>query len=276
MRDGPNIKQILSVKVVYILTAFLCLSACSIQPARVVDRPQPPSHKIQQHKVSAGETLYSIAWRYGLDHRDLAKYNGISPPFTIYPGQVLSLKPGVQQASKSPSPSRKTSVAMAETPPDPPSATGGTPASNSPVRTKNKAKGSSVHPTENLPSGPPNWRWPAKGQVIAGFEANSGLNQGIDIRGNLGEPVEAAADGHVVYAGSGLRGYGNLVIIKHNDTYLSAYAHNRSLKVAEGERVKVGQPIAEMGRSGSDQVKLHFEIRRDGNPVNPVRYLPKR
>jgi len=276
MRDGPNIKQILSVKVVYILTAFLCLSACSIQPARVVDRPQPPSHKIQQHKVSAGETLYSIAWRYGLDHRTLAKYNGISPPFTIYPGQILSLKPGAQHASASSEPSRQASTARVKPPPDSPATTGSESVDSASDGTKNKAIKPVVNPAEDLPSGPPNWRWPAKGQVIAGFEANSGLNQGIDIRGNLGEPVEAAADGRVVYAGSGLRGYGNLVIIKHNDTYLSAYAHNRSLKVAEGERVKAGQTIAEMGRSSSDQVKLHFEIRRDGKPVNPVRYLPNR
>ena len=276
MSDGPKVKRVLTVKLVYILTVLFYLVACSVQPAQVADRPQPPSQKIQQHKVSAGETLYSIAWRYDLDHRTLAEYNGISPPFTIYPGQVLSLKPGVPRASTGVTAARKTDTTAAETLPDPPTNRVENPTPSYSDRAKNKANKPSGNPAEDLPSGPPNWRWPAKGQVIAGFEANSGLNQGIDIRGHLGEPVEAAADGRVVYAGSGLRGYGNLVIIKHNDTYLSAYAHNRSLKVAEGERVKAGQTIAEMGRSSSDQVKLHFEIRRDGKPVNPVRYLPKR
>jgi len=269
MNNRPVNRRGLIVKVVYISTTLLCFSACSIQPAQVSDRPQPPSYKIEHHKVSAGETLYSIAWRYDLDHRTLAKYNGISPPFTIYPGQILRLNPDASSATK-PSSSKADATPPAAS--KPMAQTESIPAD----RTKNKTNQAPSNPPDDLPSGPPNWRWPAKGRVIAGFEAQAGLNQGIDIRGNLGEPVEAAADGRVVYAGSGLRGYGNLIIIKHNDTYLSAYAHNRSLKVTEGERVKAGQDIAEMGRSSSDEVKLHFEIRRDGKPVNPVRYLPKR
>ncbi len=112
--------------------------------------------------------------------------------------------------------------------------------------------------------------------MLARFGANNSLNRGIDIGGNLGQPVIAAADGQVVYAGSGLRGYGNLLIIKHNDTYLSAYAHNRRLLVDEGESVKGGQRIAEMGSSGTDKVMLHFEIRRNGTPVDPMGYLPRR
>ena len=276
MSDGPNVKRVSAIRLVYILTILLCLSACAIHPAQVSDRPQPPSRKIQQHKVSADETLYSIAWRYGLDYRTLAEYNGISPPFTIYPGQVLLLKPGFQQASKPITPSQEPSNTTTRKPPRPSTDPDENTAVGSPRWTKNKASKPSVRSTENSVSGPPNWRWPAEGKVIDVFEANSGLNQGIDIRGNLGESVDAAADGHVVYAGSGLRGYGNLVIIKHNDIYLSAYAHNRSLKVAEGDRVKAGQTIAEMGKSSSDQVTLHFEIRRDGKPVNPMHYLPKR
>lgn len=269
-------RRALMIKVVYISIIFLYVSACSVQPAQVSDRPQPPTRKIQQHQVSAGETLYSIAWSYDLDHRVLANYNGILPPFTIYSGQILQLNPGtsstsrrLQSASNRPNSPTVGAPGIAQKPSI-------VPKSKQADRTKNKALQTSSDQPDDFPSGPPNWRWPAKGQVIAGFEANSGLNQGIDIRGNLGEPVEAAADGRVVYAGSGLRGYGNLVIIKHNDTYLSAYAHNRSLKVAEGEKVKAGQIIAEIGRSGSDQSKLHFEIRRDGKPVNPMGYLPKR
>jgi len=119
------------------------------------------------------------------------------------------------------------------------------------------------------------WNWPAQGDVIAKFSLVSPVNKGIDIAGRLGEPVLAAAAGTVVYAGSGLLGYGNLVIIKHNDRYLSAYAHSDRLLVKENQQVKARQPIAEIGSSGTDKVKVHFEIRRDGKPVDPMRYLPK-
>ena len=120
------------------------------------------------------------------------------------------------------------------------------------------------------------WAWPANGVLISRFSSNGSLNKGIDIAGELGQPVLAASDGTVVYAGSGLRGYGELVIIKHSDTYVSAYGHNRRLLVQEGQKVKAGQKIAEMGSTGTDRVKLHFEVRRQGKPVDPLQYLPKR
>ncbi len=120
------------------------------------------------------------------------------------------------------------------------------------------------------------WAWPASGSLIGRFASNGSLNKGIDIAGQLGQPVLAASGGTVVYAGSGLRGYGELVIIKHNETYVSAYGHNRRLLVREGQQVKVGQSIAEMGSTGTDRVKLHFEIRRQGKPVDPLQYLPRR
>ncbi len=120
------------------------------------------------------------------------------------------------------------------------------------------------------------WAWPASGTLIGRFASNGSLNKGIDIAGQLGQPVLAASGGTVVYAGSGLRGYGELVIIKHNETYVSAYGHNRRLLVREGQQVKVGQSIAEMGSTGTDRVKLHFEIRRQGKPVDPLQYLPRR
>ncbi len=120
------------------------------------------------------------------------------------------------------------------------------------------------------------WVWPAKGRLTSGFKANGGLNKGIDLKGKLGEPVIAAAAGRVVYSGEGLRGYGKLVIVKHSDKYLSAYAHNRKLLVKEGNNVRKGQKIAEMGSTGTDSVKLHFEIRYDGKPINPLKHLPKR
>ena len=127
-----------------------------------------------------------------------------------------------------------------------------------------------------VPRSAQGWAWPANGMLIGKFSSNGSLNKGIDIAGELGQPVLAAADGAVVYAGSGLRGYGELVIIKHSDAYVSAYGHNRRLLVREGQQVKVGQHIAEMGSTGADRVKLHFEIRRQGKPVDPLQYLPRR
>ena len=120
------------------------------------------------------------------------------------------------------------------------------------------------------------WQWPARGKILQSFSSSSGKNKGIDIAGKLGETVKAAASGSVVYAGSGLLGYGRLVIIKHNEQFLSAYAHNRVLTVKEGDKVKGGQKIAEIGSSGTTSTKLHFEIRSNGKPVDPVRYLPRR
>jgi lipoprotein NlpD len=133
-----------------------------------------------------------------------------------------------------------------------------------------------VTPIISTPRSAAGWGWPSRGAVIGRFSSNGSLNKGIDIAGELGEPVLAASDGSVVYAGSGLRGYGELVIIKHSDTYVSAYGHNRRLLVREGQQVKVGQSIAEMGSTGTDRVKLHFEIRRQGKPVDPLQYLPRR
>jgi lipoprotein NlpD len=142
---------------------------------------------------------------------------------------------------------------------------------STPVKTPPAVK--PLPPTQRSASG---WIWPTNGAVIGRFSSNGSLNKGIDIAGELGQPVLAASDGSVVYAGSGLRGYGELVIIKHSDTYVSAYGHNRRLLVQEGQKVKAGQNIAEMGSTGTDRVKLHFEVRRQGKPVDPLQYLPRR
>lgn len=252
-------------RLIYILISLAVLGGCATQRADVVERGQPPGREIQTHWVSAGETLYSIAWRYDVDHRKLARHNGISPPFTIYPGQTLRLDVDNMAAPSRPSPRTTPPKVVSKPTPKAPS-----------VRQENKTSRPKASAAPALVAGNPDWRWPVKGRVIAAFGASTGLNQGIDISGKLGDSVRAAAAGQVVYAGSGLRGYGNLVIIKHNDTYLSAYAHNRRLKVAEGDAVKAGEVIAEMGSSGTDSVHLHFEIRRDGKPVDPIGYLPKR
>lgn len=246
------------------------------------------------YQVQRGDTLYQIAFRYGMDWRDLASANRISAPYTIYPGQTLRVSTGtaapVVASARTTSPrpavagrsrpaaapsgqgatqTSRTPAAVVEpvTPPAPVSASAPAPAVAPPVAAPASSERSAV-----VVKG---WTWPAQGPLIARFNSNGSLNKGIDIAGNLGQPVRAAADGSVVYAGQGLLGYGEMLIIKHDDVYLSAYAHNSRLRVKEGDRVKAGDVIAEMGSSGTDRVKLHFEIRRRGQPVDPLTYLPR-
>ena len=227
------------------------------------------------HVVQRGDTLYSIAFRYGWDWKALAANNGLREPFTIYPGQRLSL------ASRSGSAAPRSS-APASTASRPPSGGAVQSRPTTPAPTPAPApRPSSQQTVTQKPASTPapaaltGWQWPAQGPLIARFQSNTSLNKGIDIAGQLGQPVKAAANGSVVYAGRGLIGYGDMIIIKHDENYLSAYAHNSRLLVKEGEQVKVGQQIAEMGSSGTDRVKLHFEIRRRGQPVDPLGYLPK-
>ena len=188
------------------------------------------------HIVERGDTLYSISWRYGLDANQLARWNGIARPYTIFPGQRLRLGPGGATA--------KTAV----------------------------KKSQAAKPKQVAVKPPGDWRWPVKGKLIKKFNQQ---NNGIDIQAKEGTIIKAASAGKVVYAGSGLRGYGNLLIIKHNATYFSAYAHSRRLLVNEGAVVKTGEKIAEVGSTGTDRSMLHFEIRKDGNPVDPLKYLPR-
>jgi len=259
----------LSALIVISIICALPLGCAPTQPAAVSDRAQPPSRRIMTHEVSPGETLYSIAWRHGVDYRQLARHNNVSAPYTIYAGQILRLDVGTATVASAPSQS------AARAPARPTRSPRATPAPTS-TRSENRTASRATTPPPALVAGAPQWQWPARGRVINAFGASTGFNQGIDIDGELGEPVIAAASGHVVYAGSGLRGYGNLLIIKHNDTYLSAYAHNQRLLKNEGDMVKAGERVADMGSSGTNKVKLHFEIRREGRPVDPMRYLPKR
>lgn len=270
------------------------LSGCTSSPSTpvpVVDRthggssaPARPQVTGGQYVVQRGDTLYSIAFRFGWDWKALAMRNDIPAPYTIRPGQRIRFDqsqgsgPVVAQPSKPPvtsSPPQTASRPPVQTSPpvvtppqskppvsQPPTATSTTPATPGKV--------------QQVPRSAQGWAWPSSGVLIGKFSSNGSLNKGIDIAGELGQPVLAAADGSVVYAGSGLRGYGELVIIKHSDAYVSAYGHNRRLLVREGQQVKVGQHIAEMGSTGTDRVKLHFEIRRQGKPVDPLQYLPRR
>ncbi|GAB3508124.1 peptidoglycan DD-metalloendopeptidase family protein [Pseudoxanthomonas daejeonensis] len=204
--------------------------------------------------VQQGDTLYSIARRNGVAVTDMARWNGLQPPYTIYPGQRLSL--GQAGGSRGATAPTRTVVA-----PKPATTAGQQPAPK---------------PTSAPASSGFSWRWPAQGVLLATFVPGDNTRQGIDIGGSSGLPVTAAADGVVVYSGAGLVGYGELIIIKHNEQWLSAYGHNRKRLVAEGQKVKAGEQIAEMGRSGTDREKLHFEIRYNGKPIDPLLYLPKR
>lgn len=229
------------------------------------------------HVVGRGETLYSIAWRYGHDYRQLASANGISSPFTIFPGQRIDVSKRVENyrvASSFPParpPSVNTQVTVTPKPVKKPSKTH---VVSKPLPPPAVASVVSPPPTVNMPTD--KWIWPAEGELIGRFSVNNPVNKGVDILGKLGEPVLSAAAGTVVYAGQGLRGYGNLVIVKHNDTYLSAYAHTSRILVKEQQVVQIGEKIAEIGSTGTDRVMLHFEIRQNGTPVDPQKYLPKR
>jgi lipoprotein NlpD len=213
------------------------------------------------HTVKKGETLFSIAWTYGWDYHKLASANSIARPYTIYAGQKIDISNRV--AAKSPTKvasvgkTSKTPIKQQKTATAPPK-----PRQAAPTKTILESKGG--------------WNWPAKGKVVERFSTKKPQNKGIDIVGEKGESVNAAAAGTVVYAGKGLRGYGNLVIIKHDAKFLSAYAHTSRILVREKEKIKAGQIIAEIGSTGTNKVKLHFEIRRNGRPVDPLLFLPKR
>ena len=208
---------------------------------------------VTHHRVKAGETLYSIAFEYGRDHRDVARWNKIRKPYTIYPKQKLRIIPIKSDKTTK----NNTFKIEAKIP-----------------------TGRKIIPAENkvqyVANSKLKWLWPTRGKVVSTFSIRDPGRRGIDIVGRKGQPVKSAAAGYVVYRGNGLRGYGNLIILKHNDTYFSAYAHTENVVVKENEKVKLGQKIADMGDTNIDKTKLHFEIRRNGKPVNPLRYLPKR
>jgi len=270
-------KSVRSVSWLPLLVALLFLppliSGCNTNAIYQDDRYNPPVYW-GRHVVKPGETLYSIAWRYGRDYRELGNANGISAPWHLRAGQVLRLDlrgtvtSSAQNKGRTKPPSAKPQsrqVSKAPTPKPEPRPT----VSRAPNRTS--PLNSQTQTVSNV-----SWRWPHVGTVIAGYSTSGKVNKGVDIAGNPGDPVRAAAGGNVVYAGSGLLGYGNLIIVNHNEHYLSAYAHNRKILVQEGEDVKAGQVIAELGSSGADRPKLHFEIRKNGNPVDPRHYLPPR
>ncbi|MGJ3704172.1 peptidoglycan DD-metalloendopeptidase family protein [Variovorax sp. AFSI2.2] len=227
------------------------------------------------YTVRPGDTIRRIGNETGQSWQNIVRWNNLENPDLIEVGQVLRVIPPVGLASGA------TSLATAPAPADgvvtkpvaPPSVVVPT-APASAATGKPPVTASPSAPASNSADEDLGWIWPAHGTLIAGFD--DAKNKGFDIGGKAGDAVLAAADGRVVYAGAGLRGYGNLIILKHNNTYLTAYAHNQTLLVKEDQSVQKGQKIAEMGNSDADRVKLHFEIRRQGKPVDPARYLPSR
>jgi len=277
--------------------AVLVLAACSstsLSRAPVEDRnhspapaaspdartqavKQPPGFenagKSGYYAVKPGDTLIRIGLESGQSPKDIARWNGLDNPNKIEVGQVLRVSPpsSVETASVKPVTSGNSTTTSL-----PPASAASAPA---------KANAASATASSNTTAATPAasgaigdeavaWMWPSNGPVLAGFD--EAKNKGIDIGGNAGDAVLAAAEGKVVYAGSGLRAYGNLIILKHNNTYLTAYAHNQTLLVKEDQTVKKGQKIAEMGNSDADRVKLHFEVRKQGKPVDPTKYMPVR
>ena len=253
--------------ILLLLIAVLLLAACGSSRVIREDGARPATPRVSAPKYGAstivkrGDTLYRIAINNGISPLDLAMWNDVRPPYVIHPGQRLRLYPGG---------ARRASTAT--TSPRVPTRTPARPASRPPTTTPTRPAAPIATPaTSNI-----GWRWPADGELIGRYVNGEPTKQGIDIAGSGGAPVRAAGNGVVVYSGSGLVGYGELIIVKHNEEWLSAYGHNRSRLVNEGQLVKAGQQIAEMGRTGAARDMLHFEIRYNGKPVDPLQYLPRR
>ena len=278
-----------------VVLSWILVSACAGNPAAPIeDRSRPGAARVgQSHAVLRGDTLFSIAFRYGLDYRRLAAANAIAPPYTIFPGQRLILREAPARAgaraAKSRGPLSPDSKSRGPLSPDSLSPDPGAPAPAKPRPKAAPAKAPSpaaatasaparAAPSKAADSAPPaasaGWRWPVAGRVIRRFDGKR--NKGIDIAGPRGDVVRATRAGRVVYAGTGIAGYGLMLILRHSEEYLSAYGHSDALLVEEGDTVRAGQPVARRGSSGTDSMKLHFEIRRHGRPLDPLSVLPAR
>jgi len=311
------------------LVLLLLLVACAgPPPAPVEDRSGRKDYQATPdgyYQVKKGDSLYAIAFRFGLDWREIASWNEITAPYVIYPEQLLRVGAGVSPMGASTSVSGSGVQTAAAPPPGSDTRTLETPRTSSTreydpnaeaaapssgeaaadpaagvtqtTAAEASATGEVIEPSESAtdqtsesigskqpdgvsyttPAGDPNrWLWPTEGRVISQFQANDPTRKGIDIAGQTGQKVIASAPGQVVYSGSGLIGYGELIIIKHSDRMLSAYAHNRKRLVSESEQVAAGSVIAEMGTNDRNQAILHFEIRVNGVPADPLKFLPQR
>lgn len=254
---GYRINRKLKFLVAILFFALVGCGGSSYAP--VVSVYRTSTAPARGYAVYPGDTLYSIAWAFGMDYRDLARMNGLTEPYHLRVGQHLATiythRVPSKRVVRPHAVVRRTYVKP------------------TPVvkRSQPQATVHYVPEPGNVRVG--RWLWPAHGRIIRKFSSKLGGNRGLDIAGRYGSPIRSSAAGLVVYSGSGLRAYGKLIIIKHNASYLSAYAHNRRMFVHEGQFVKAGQKIASMGRNNSGKTVLHFEIRHNGRPVNPLRYL---
>ncbi len=272
------------------VTSMILLSACSSHtPAPVANlskdysQLERGSFRGDSYTVRKGDTLYFISYVTGQNVKDIVSLNNLAPPYIIYPGQRLAIPSGSRSSYSSNTsvvtPPVKTTPVSKPKPVSKPVAQKTDNKTVAQSKPKEYSENSKVNkPVTTKPSTTPStskWAWPVKGKIIAGFSNSENGNRGIDIAGTRGEAIKATAAGVVVYAGDALPGYGNLVIIKHGEDYLSAYAHNDKILVKEQQTVKAGQKIASMGSTGASSVRLHFEIRYKGKSVDPMRYLPK-
>jgi lipoprotein NlpD len=270
-----------------VLVCLLLLAACTGQSAKApidsrnnkvgTTRSQPAHTAVKTSRegiytVVRGDTLHSIAWQHGLNYRELAAINGIRPPYTIYSGQRLRVRKAAGSGGATAVPLQQSKAVVSSRPVTAPVA------KSAPKTVPGPAVSQSPIPVLQATAAPAfngTWVWPARGRLLSRFQPSASGKRGIEIGGHADQPVKAAANGTVVYAGSGLVGYGRLIIVKHNENLLSAYGHNSTLLVAEGEHVTAGQMIAKMGSSGTSRTELYFEIRKDGKPVDPLKYLPR-
>jgi lipoprotein NlpD len=260
--------------------SWVCLAvvaACTSTTASVpVSRREA---RAAVHVVQPGETLTKIAWQHRVDAQELASWNGVANPDSLRIGQRLRLVPPRGYVAEPAPAARATTSAPAPTPtratsprPGTPSARPPSPPAARPPATQ-PPRSSAPRTSSPAATAPPRWSWPTEGRIVAGYGSTSGIASGIGIGGREGQPVRAAAAGRVVYAGGGLMGYGQLVIIKHDDAFLSAYGYNSELLVAQGQEVPSGATIALMGQGPGRQPRLHFEIRRNGVPVDPLLFV---
>ena len=271
----------------FIAVLACLLVACASPPAPIEDRSTTTrTYSLNpdgRYVVRRGDTLYSIAFNYGADWKDVAKWNGIARPYTIYPGQELVLAAPAGSAStsagttirpmgQSPTATTRPLEPQVTAPRGEAGQTPTQPAASTPAPQPPTARTT----PQSTSAAPGSWLWPTGGRVASSFRADDPSRKGIDISGQEGQEIIAAAAGEVVYSGNGLIGFGELIIIKHNESMLTAYAHNNRRLVQEGEQVAAGARIAEMGRNERDQPLLHFELRVNGKPVDPLKYLPPR
>jgi len=273
--------------------ALCLLTACAtrLDQAPVVDRTAPSGTTAAQpavplgppppgyYRVKPGDTLYRIALENGQNYRDIATWNNLTNPNQIEVDQLLRVvPPGANVAASTPGVVTAPVPAgnVTSVPPSaaavPPIVGSGSGAVAAQPQSQSQPQAPALASDASAPASSIALAWPVRGPLLDSFD--DAKNKGLNIGGAAGDPIKAAGDGRVVYAGNGLRGYGNLIIIKHDATFLTAYAHNRALMVKEGDAVTKGQKIAEMGNSDSDRVMLHFEVRRQGKPVDPLKYLP--